>query len=84
MNTYIFLLLGVLGYFLAEKIRSGEPWILRFSWLFTISLLAFGITSGTKSDLYQWIVGSTQGAFISILVCEIRLFLIKRGSPSGK
>ena len=74
MNTYIFLLLAVLGYCLANKIKSGEPWFLRSSWLFTISVLAFGITSGTKSDFYQWLVGSTQGAFISILVVKLDYF----------
>ena len=80
MNIYIAILLVFLGFNLAGKVRPGEPWALRWAWLFTISMLAFGISNGTNSDFYQWLVGSLQGLLLSVFVCEMRLFWLKHYS----
>ena len=84
MNLYVILVLSILAFNLAPKVRLGEPWILRFSWLFTISIIAYGISNGTNSNFYQWLVGALQGTLISILVCEIRLYWLRSRSTSGK
>ena len=84
MNLYIILIQSLLAFNLASRVRNGEPWILRFTWLFTISIIAYGISNGINSTFYQWLVGAFQGSFISIAVCEIRLRWLRNSSSSSK
>ena len=83
MNLYIVLILSLIAFNLASRVRAGEPWILRSTWLFTISIIAYGVSNGINSSFYQWLIGAFQSSFISISVCEIRLrWLRKRSSTS--
>ena len=84
MNLYNIIILSLLAFNLASRVRNGEPWILRFTWLFTISIIAYGISNGINSTFYQWLVGALQGAFISIVVCEMRLRWLRNSSSSSK
>ena len=84
MNLYIIFVLSLLAFNLASRVRKGEPWILRFAWLFTISIIAYGISNGTNSTFHQWLIGALQGSFISIAVCEMRLRWLRKSSSSSK
>lgn len=78
MNLYVVLILSLIAFNLASRVRAGEPWILRSAWLFTISIIAYGVTNGTNSSFYQWLNGVLQGSLISIAVCEIRLRWLRK------
>jgi hypothetical protein len=78
-----FTLCGV-GLWLAPRVRAGEPWLIRWGWLLSLSLIGFGITSGTQASWEQWLLGTTQAWLAAGLCCELRLRSIRKQPPGGQ
>jgi len=83
MRLFTWIALCGIGIWLAPRIRPGEPWLLRWGWLLSLSMIGFGISSGTKANWQQWLLGTTQAWLAAVFCCELRLRTI-RNSPTGR
>jgi uncharacterized membrane protein len=83
MGLLIWIALCGVGLWLAPRVRPGEPWILRWGWLLSLSMIAFGITSGTRASWQQWIVGTVQAWLAAGICCELRIRQTRLPPPGG-
>jgi hypothetical protein len=78
MRLFTWVVLCGIGIWLAPRVRQDEPWFLRWGWLLSLSLIGFGISSGTSANFQQWLVGTTQAWLAAVFCCELRLRIIRK------
>ncbi len=84
MGLSLWLLASFVGLRLAPMVRPYEPPIFRWTWLLSISLLIFGLFKGTLSSWSQWLVGTGELWFVSVLTCELRLLMLRRAQAARR
>jgi hypothetical protein len=82
MGLFTWMALCGIGIWLAPRVRAGEPWPLRWGWLLSLSMIGYGITSGTQATWQQWMVGTVQAWFAAGSCCELRLKSLRK-IPTG-
>ena len=78
MGLFNWISLCGVGIWLAPRVRNNEPWWIRWGWLLSISMIVFGVTSGTRASWQKWVVGTTQAWLAAGICCEVRLHTINK------
>jgi uncharacterized membrane protein len=84
MGLFTWMALCGIGIWLAPRVRPGEPWLLRWGWLLSLSMIGFGITSGTQATWHQWMVGTVQAWLAAGSCCELRLQSLRKIPTGGR
>ena len=84
MGLFTWMILCGIGLWLAPRIRKGEPWLLRWGWLLSLSMIGFGITNGTRASWQQWLLGTVQAWMAAGLCCELRLLSLRKSGTGAQ